>query len=395
MLRFVASASGIVVVLAGFASVGIAEAPREFKMDSRRFGEMPDGTPVDEYTFTNAHGAQAKIIPYGGIITGIVVPDREGKLDDVALGFNDLKGYLAGHPFFGCLVGRVANRIAKGKFTLDGKTYSVAINNPPNALHGGKEGFDKKVWKIADKGVPVGPKAGEGKGWLRLSYLSKDGEEGYPGNLSCEVTYTWTDDNELRIEYKATTDKPTPVNLTNHNYFNLRGTKMPGDVLGHEMMLAASKYTPTDDTLIPTGKIEPLAGTPYDFTKSTPIGARIDQLKGEPRGYDVNYALDSGGGKLALAARVTEPKTGRVMEMLTTEPGVQFYTGNFLDGTLTGKGGVVYKKHYGLCLEAQHFPDALNHSDFATIVLKPGQTYTQTTVYKFSNHSPVRKAVKE
>jgi aldose 1-epimerase len=384
MLRFAVLASGIAVSLAVLAAPGTARAPAKitksqgYAMESRKFGEMPDGTVIDEVTFTNGQGAKVKIIPYGGIVTEIHVPDRDGKVDDVALGFDNLKDYLAEHPFFGCLVGRVANRIAKGRFTLDGKQYTLAINNPPNTLHGGKQGFDKKVWKIADKGK------GDGKGWLKLTYLSKDGEEGYPGDLSCTVTYTWTDANELHIDYEATTDKATPVNLTNHSYFNLRGTKMPGDVVGHEMLLEASKYTPTDDTLIPTGKIEPVAGTPYDFTKPMTIGARIDQLKGDPGGYDINYVLDGGGKNLSLAARVTEPKTGRVMEVSTTEPGIQFYTGNFLNGTLKGKGGVVYKKHYGLCLEAQHFPDAVNHSNFPSIVLKPGQTYRQTTVYKFS-----------
>jgi aldose 1-epimerase len=386
MLRCAALVGGFVLVLAGLASLATIQAAppdRErnqqgFKMDVRKFGEMPDGTTIEDYTLTNAHGAQIKIIPYGGIITEIRVPDRQGQLDDVVLGFDDLKSYLSGHPYFGCLVGRVANRIANGKFTLDGKTYTLATNNAPHTLHGGKEGFDKKVWKVQDKGTAPG------KGWIRLNYLSKDGEEGYPGNLTSTVTYTWTDGNELRIDYQATTDKPTPVNLTNHSYFNLRGTKMPGDILGHEIYLAAANYTPANETLIPTGKIEPVAGTPFDFTKPIAIGARIDQLKGNPGGYDVNYVLDSGGKKLALAARVTEPKTGRVLEMHTTEPGVQFYSGNFLDGTLKGKGGVAYKKHFGLCLEAQHFPDAVNQSNFAPIIRRPGQTYMQTTVYRFS-----------
>jgi aldose 1-epimerase len=383
MLRFVVLASGIAVAVAVLAAPGTARVPAKkqpqgYTMESRKFGEMPDGTVIDEVTFTNGQGAKVKIIPYGGIVTEIQVPDRDGKLDDVALGFDNLKDYLGEHPYFGCIVGRVANRIAKGKFTLDGKQYTLATNNGPNALHGGKQGFDKKVWKIADKGK------GDAKGWLKLTYQSKDGEEGYPGDLSCTVTYTWTDANELRIDYQATTDKATPVNLTNHSYFNLRGIKLPGDILGHELLLEVSKYTPTDDTLIPTGKIEPAPGTPYDFTKPMAIGARIDQLKGDPGGYDVNYALDNGGKRLALAARVTEPKTGRVMEVFTTEPGIQFYTGNFLDGKLKGKGGVVYKKHYGLCLEAQHFPDAVNQSSFPPIILRPGQTYTQTTVYKFS-----------
>ncbi len=250
----------------------------------------------------------------------------------------------------------------------------MAATNGPNSLHGGKVGFDKKVWKakVLEKKAPS----------VQLSYLSKDGEEGYPGNLSVTVTYTLSDDNELGIDYRATTDKPTPVNLTNHSYFNLAGPAS-GDILGHELMLAADRYTPTDAALIPTGEVKPVAGTPLDFTKPQKIGARIAEVKGDPSGYDHNYVLTANRG-LALAARVYEPKTGRVMEMYTTEPAVQFYTGNFLDGSVKGKGGVAYKKHQGFCLEAQHYPDAVNHHEFPSIILKPGQTYTQTTVYKFS-----------
>lgn len=340
------------------------------------FGKTADGKPVDLYTLTNAHGLKAKVITYGGIITELHTPDRNGKPADVVLGFDNLKGYLAGHPYFGAIVGRVANRIAKGKFTLGGKTYQLATNNGPNALHGGLQGFDKKVWKAE----PVEGTDGPG---VRLSYTSPDGEEGYPGNLNVMVTYTLTNQDELRIDYKATTDKDTPVNLSNHSYFNLAGPG-GGDILGHELMLAADAYTPVDATLIPTGEIKPVKGTPLDFTTPTPIGARIDQLKGDPGGYDHNFVLRGGGKSLALAARVHEPKTGRVMEMYTTEPGVQFYTGNFLDGKLTGKYGVVYKKHMGFCLEAQHFPGSVNHPNFPSVILKPGSTYTQTTVYKFS-----------
>jgi aldose 1-epimerase len=340
------------------------------------FGKTADGKPVELYVLTNAHGLKAKIITYGGIVTELHTPDRDGKLADVVLGFDNLKAYLAGHPYFGALVGRVANRIAKGKFTLDGKVYQLAVNNGPNALHGGLKAFDKKVWKAE----PIEGADGPG---VRLSYLSADGEEGYPGNLSVTVTYTLTNQNELRIDYKATTDKDTPINLSNHSYFNLAGPT-GGDILGHELMLAADQYTPVDATLIPTGEIKPVKGTPLDFTTPTPIGARIDQLKGDPSGYDHNFVLRSGGKSLALGARVHEPKTGRVMEMYTTEPGVQFYTGNFLDGKLTGKQGVAYKKHAGFCLEAQHFPDSVNHPNFPSVILKPGSTYTQTTVYKFS-----------
>jgi aldose 1-epimerase len=345
-------------------------------LEKKDFGKTPDGTAVDLYVLTNANGMQAKIITYGAIVTELHVPDRDGKLDDVVLGFDDLKGYLAGHPFFGATVGRVANRIAKGQFTLDGKEYKLATNNGPNHLHGGLKGFDKAVWKAEPRQIPDGVA-------VQFSHRSPDGEEGYPGNLSATVTYTLTNANELKIDYTATTDQATPVNLTNHSYFNLAGPRS-GTILGHELMLAADNYTPADATLIPTGEIRPVQGTPLDFTTPATIGSRINQLKGDPAGYDHNYVLNGGGKSLALGARVHEPKTGRVMEMFTTEPGVQLYTGNFLDGKLKGKGGVVYQKHQGFCLEAQHFPDSVNHANFPSVILRPGMTYTQTTVYKFS-----------
>jgi aldose 1-epimerase len=331
---------------------------------------------VDLYTLTNSSGAVAKVMTYGAILAELDVPDRDGKLGDVVLGFDNLKDYLAGHPYFGATVGRVANRIAKGKFTLDGKEYKLAVNNGPNSLHGGVKGFDKVVWKAEPETLPDGAA-------LKLTYQSKDGEEGYPGNLDVTVVYTLTNANALRIDYTAKGDKATPVNLTNHTYFNLAGTKS-GDILGHELTLFADRYTPTDETLIPTGEIKPVKDTPLDFTKPTRIGERIDQLKGEPVGYDHNYVLNSEGKELALAARVHEAKTGRTMEMYTTEPGVQFYTGNFLDGKQTGRGGVVYKKHAGFCLEAQHFPDSVNHANFPSMILQPGKTYRQTTIYKFT-----------
>jgi aldose 1-epimerase len=339
------------------------------------FGKMPDGKPVHVFVLTNAGGMKAKIITYGAILTEVHVPDRDGKFDDVVLGFDDLQGYLAGHPFFGATTGRVANRIAKGKFTLDGKEYKLAINNGANSLHGGLNGLDKKLWNAEAEARPQGVA-------VKLSYRSPDGEEGYPGNLSVTVTYTLTNENELKIDYVATTDKATPVNLTNHSYFNLAGPAS-GDILGHELMLEADEYTPADDTLIPTGEIKSVKGTPLDFTTPATIGSRLDQVKGEPRGYDHNYVLRSGGKRLALGARVREPKTGRVLEMYTTEPGVQLYTGNFLDGKLKGKGGVVYHQHQGFCLEAQHFPDSVNHPNFPSIILRPGKTYSQTTIYKF------------
>jgi aldose 1-epimerase len=345
-------------------------------VEKQAFGKLPDGTEVDLYVLTNANGLTAKIITYGGIITELQTPDRTGKLENITLGFDNLKGYLAGHPYFGALIGRVGNRIAKAKFTLDGKEYTLAANNGPNSLHGGKKGFDKVVWKAEPLTTPkaVG---------LKLSYLSRDGEEGYPGNLATTVTYWLTNDNELKIDYVATTDKATPVNLTHHGYYNL-ATPKAGPVLGHELMIAADKYTPSDDALIPTGEIKPVKGTPLDFNTPTAIGARIDQVKGDPGGYDHNYVVRDGGKSLVLAARVYEPKTGRVMEVSTTEPGLQLYTGNFLDGKQTGHGGMVYRKHYGFCLEAQHYPDAVHHDKFPSIILRPGQTYRQTTVYKFS-----------
>jgi len=354
-----------------------AEEKQMPKVQIRPFGRMPDGTPVDLYVLTNANGMTAKIMTYGATLTELQVPDRNGKFADVVLGFDNLEGYQAGHPFFGSTVGRVANRIAKGRFTLDGKEYKLATNNGPNHLHGGMKGFDKVVWKAAVLGTEMGGLA------VRFEYLSKDGEEGYPGNLKAELTYTLTDKNYLRLDYKATSDKATPVNLTNHSYFNLAG-QGAGDILGQELMIAADRYTPTDSTLIPTGKIEPVKGTPLDFTMSTAIGKRIAEIKADPVGYDHNFVLRGDGKKAELAARVVEPKSGRVMEVLTTEPGVQFYTGNFLDGKNKGKGGAVYKKHAGFCLETQHFPDSVNHANFPSVILKPGETFKSTTIYSFS-----------
>lgn len=370
---------GLLVLLAGGTAAeepAKGKATMKARVEKSPFGKTPDGTPVELLTLTNSRGMVAQIMTYGATLIGLQVPDRAGKIEEVTLGFDTLDGYLKGHPYFGSTVGRVANRIARGRFTLDGKEYKLATNNGPNALHGGVKGFDKVVWKAeevpAQDGVAV-----------KFTYTSPDGEEGYPGTLTATVTYTLTNDNALRLDYTATTDKPTPVNLTNHAYFNLRGPQAEG-ILGHEVYLAADRYTPVNDTLIPTGEIKPVKGTPLDFTAPRTIGARIGEMTNDPSGYDHNFVLNSGGKSLALAARVHEPKSGRVMEMSTTEPGVQFYTGNFLDGTLTGKGGVVYKKHHGFCLEAQHFPDAVNQSSFPSVILRPGETYRQTTVYKFS-----------
>jgi aldose 1-epimerase len=342
------------------------------------FGKMPDGQTIDLYTLTNRSGMKVAITNYGGKIVSIVVPDRKGQMADVVLGFNSLDSYVAPNPFFGTLVGRYANRIGNAKFTLDGKEYHLAVNDGPNSLHGGLKGFDKQVWKAKEI-------QGEHPG-VELTYLSKDGEEGYPGDLSVKVVYTLMGDNALRIDYSATTDKDTVLNLTNHSYFNLAG-QGNGDILKQEMMINAGFFTPIDSTLIPTGEIRKVEGTPLDFRKSTPIGERIDaddeQMK-FGKGYDFNFVINHGGHGLTLAARAKDPESGRVLEVLTTQPGVQFYTGNFLDGTVRGRDGKVYGKRSGFCLETQHFPDSPNKPSFPTAELKPGQTYHEVTVYKFS-----------
>jgi aldose 1-epimerase len=370
----------VALLLSGVALLAAAPlhaADTKAGVQKMAFGKTDDGTAVELYVLTNNKGTTAKVMTYGAILTELHVPDKAGKTADVVLGFDDLKGYLGGHPYFGSNVGRVANRIAKGKFTLDGKEYTLATNNGPNHLHGGKKGFDKVVWKAEDVTGKQGPA-------VKFAYVSKDGEEGYPGTLTATVTYTLTDANELRIDYGATTDKATPVNLAHHSYFNLAG-QGNGTILDHEITINADKYTPTDATLIPTGKLEPVEGTPLDFRKPTAIGKRIKEIKADPVGYDHNFVLNRGDVKgPSLAAKVREPKSGRVLEVLTTQPGVQFYTGNFLDGKLKGKGGVAYPQYGGFCLEAQHFPDSVNHPEFPSVILKPGQTYSQTTTYKFS-----------
>jgi aldose 1-epimerase len=338
------------------------------------FGRTPDGRKVVMFTLTNPNGLKARIINYGAILVSLEVPDKNGKPADITLGFDSLEGYLKGHPYFGATVGRYANRIGNAEFELDGKTYKLAANNNENHLHGGNKGFDKAVWN------PVECKADGGKTWVKMSYISEDGEEGYPGNLACTVTYTLTEDDELKISYEAETDKKTIVNLTNHSYYNLAG-QGTGDILDHVMMINADKYTPVDKGLIPTGEIRSVEGTAMDFTSPTPIGSRIEQVAG---GYDHNYVLNGQSGTLSLCAEVYEPDSGRVMTIHTTEPGVQFYTGNFLDGSLTGKDGKVYRKHYGFCLETQHFPDSPNKPNFPSVVLLPGQKYTSQTVHRFS-----------
>lgn len=332
------------------------------------------GTPVHRFTLRNRSGVLARVIDYGAILTELHVPDRNGSFADVVLGFDDLQGYLERSPFFGATVGRVANRIAKGAFTLNDKQYQLAANNGPNALHGGVKGFDKHVWEAEplDGDEPA----------VRFTYRSHDGEEGYPGALTAAVTMTLTDDNELRLDYAATAEADTPVNLTNHSYFNLAG-EGSGDVLEHVVVLHADRYTPTDDTLIPTGELAPVAGTPFDFTAPHTIGERIGELARFPGGYDHNFVLTAGGGAPVLAARAYEPRSGRVMELRTTQPGVQFYTGNFLDGTIRGKGGHAYPRYGAFCWEAQHFPDAVNHPHFPSVVLRPGERYRQTAAYRF------------
>jgi aldose 1-epimerase len=334
------------------------------------YGET-DGKKVYSYTLTNSNGLKAEIINFGGIITKLYVPDRKGNFADIVTGYDTVEDYISNGGYFGALIGRYGNRIAKGKFNLNGVEYKLAQNNGENHLHGGIKGFDKVVWDAEEMKVDNGIA-------LKLFYLSKDGEEGYPGNLSCTVIYTLTNDNELKISYEAETDKATVINLTNHSYFNLGGHDS-GDILGHEMMLKADHFLPVDEGLIPTGLIEPVKGTPMDFTKPMTIGSRIDQVKG---GYDHNYCLNSSDGSLALAVEVYEPDSGRVMQIFTTQPGIQFYTGNFLNGSNQGKGAIYYK-HTGFCLETQHFPDSPNRANFPFVVLRPGQKYKQLTVHKF------------
>ncbi len=381
-MRFVHYAAAAVFAAAlgfsGCSSPKTASQVQEGKATVKKqaFGSTADGTPVDLYTLCNASGFEVAITNYGGIVVSVKTPDRNGNIGDVVLGFDSLDGYLKQHPFFGALVGRYGNRIANGRFRLDGVEYKLATNNGKNHLHGGIRGFDKAVWQARGLDTPDGPA-------VELTHVSRDGDEGYPGTLTATVVYTVTPKDELRIDYSATTDKATVVNLTNHSYFNLAGE---GDILGHELRLNAERFTPVDAGLIPTGELRSVKGTPFDFTAATAIGARIagkDQQIGFGGGYDHNFVLNGGGGALAQAAEVYEPKTGRVLEVWTTEPGIQFYTGNFLDGTITGKGGRVYTQRSGFCLETQHFPDSPNKPEFPTTVLKPGERYDTTTLYRF------------
>lgn len=347
-------------------------------MKKETFGAV-QGSSVELYTITNAHGVEVRAMNYGGIIVSLRVPDKHGRMDDVVLGFDKFEGYLNNRPYFGAIIGRYANRIAKARFSVDGVPYTLAANDGPNCLHAGIKGFDKVVWKAE----PFDNAKGVG---LIFTYTSKDGEEGFPGNLTAKVTYTLTDKDELIFDYEAATDKATPVNLTQHTYFNLAGEGQ-GDILGHELTLDADRFTPVDKTLIPTGELRAVKGTPLDFTKSTTIGARINDTYEQMvlgHGYDHNFVIRRTGPGLVLAARVHEPQSGRVLEVYTTEPGVQFYSGNFLDGTLVGKQGHVYKQRTGFALETQHFPDSPNHPDFPSTILKPGEVFRSQTLYKFS-----------
>ncbi|MBI3924326.1 MAG: galactose mutarotase [Armatimonadetes bacterium] len=361
-------------------SSGIAAAQDKdgflMSIEKRDFGAA-DGTPVTQYLMTNRSGLQARLMTYGATWTHMLVPDREGRLGDVLLGFDTLQPYLDGHPYFGTTTGRVANRIARGKFVLDGKPYSLATNNGPNHLHGGLKGLDKVVWQADALETPDGPA-------VKFTHTDPDGANGYPGTVKMEVVYTLTQDDEMRIDYKAVADKPTPINLTNHAYFNL-GTPASGTVLDHVLELNADRFTPVDETLIPTGDIAPVGGTAMDFTTPAPIGKNIEKVGKNPTGYDHNYVLRGGkAGENRLVARASDPQSGRTLEIWSDQPGVQFYSGNFLDGSLTGKGGVVYRKHQGFCLETQHFPDSINRPNFPDTVLRPGQVYRTTTVHKFS-----------
>jgi len=373
---------GLVILIAASILFGCKLMPKKEEkenikpMTGKTLYGMIGTDSVFQYTLANKNGMVVKILNYGGTVTDIITPDKNGKMGDVVLGYDSLEGYLqTGNPYFGCLVGRYGNRIANAKFTLDGKEYTLAVNNAPNTLHGGLKGFDKVIWTV---------KSFDDSN-LSLSYLSKDGEEGYPGNLSVDVIYSLSDDNGLKIDYTAVTDRATPLNLTNHCYFNL-SAGADSTILDHELMLKADKYTPVDATLIPTGKIDDVKGTPMDFTTSKKVGKDIASVTG---GYDHNWVINRSGNDLELIGSVYHAGSGRYMEVFTTQPGIQFYTGNFLDGTLKNtRDGMKYVKHAALCLETQHFPDSPNQPSFPNTILKPGEIYHHTTVYKFStkNH---------
>ena len=369
-----------VVILGQIVTGGRArqddQPPAKPGVTRQPFGTTADGASVELYTLVNRNGVEIRVITYGAIITSIKVPDRNGAFADVVHGFDSLDGYLKGHPYFGAVVGRYGNRIGRAQFTLNGRTHKLAANNGPNHLHGGHKGFDKFVWQAEPLTSGVG---------IVLSRTSPDGEEGYPGTLKARVTYTLTDTGQLEIEYHATSDKPTPVNLTNHSYFNLSGHDS-GDILDHELTLYADRYTPVDSTLIPTGELAPVQGTPFDFRKPTRVGERINQRHEQLEhagGYDHNWVLNRTGEGLQPAARLVDQKSGRTLEVATREPGLQFYTGNFLNGTIKGKGGAVYEHRSALCLETQHYPDSPNKPDFPSTILNPEETLRSRTVFKF------------
>jgi aldose 1-epimerase len=366
------------VFLAGGSSAyGRPPKQGQSAVHEQAFGATREGKPITLFTLTNAHGMEVRAMSYGAIIVSIRVPDKKGQVADVVLGHDTLDGYFDNSPHLGGLVGRYANRIANGSFTLNGVKYSLPKNNGPNTLHGGIKGFDQQVWQA----TPL-----KGKAAVAFSYTSKDGEEGFPGTLKVKVTYSLAETNELTIAYEATTDKDTVLNLSQHSYFNLAG-EGNGDILNHEVMINADRFTPVDSTMIPTGELRPVKGTPFDFTTPTRVGARIDDQYEQlvlGKGYDHNFVINRKGEGMMMAARAYEPTSGRVLEVSTDQPGVQFYTGNFLDGTVTGKQGHVYKQRYGLCFETQHYPDSPNHPDFPTTVLKPGQKFHSTTIWRFS-----------
>jgi len=367
--------SALVVALATTVS-----AASRVEQSPGPFGTTMDGQRVDQFVLTNTKGASVRLITYGARVTHLFVPDRSGHMGDVVLGFDTLDQYEQARPYFGCVAGRVCNRIANGKFTLDGTTYLLALNNGPNHMHGGVQGYDKRIWNAKGFMTNEGPA-------VRFTLHDADGTEGYPGTVAVTVIYTLTEKNALKIQYLASTDKPTPLNLTNHCYFNLQDAGV-GDVLGHIVKIYADQYTPVDATLIPTGEIAPVKGTPLDFTAATAIGARVKEMPGTPPGYDHNMVLRTSTGTLAKAAEVYEPTTGRTMEVWTTQPAVHFYSGNALDGSLKGKYGAVYGAYHALCLETQHHPDAVNHPNFPSIILKPGEPFRQVTEYRFSTTTP-------
>lgn len=372
-MKFAWFAAALALTSCSTAPKPEATTPPMKNIVKKPFGQTKDGIAVDLYTITNPSGASVSLATYGATVTSLNVKDKAGKFGDVVLGFDTLDGYLGEHPYFGALIGRYGNRIAKGKFTLNGKQYTLATNNGPNALHGGIKGFSRQVWKAAEVGDDA----------VEFTYVSKDGEEGYPGTLTAVVRYTLTPANELRIDYTSTTDADTVVNLTNHSYFNLGGLD---DNLTHQVEIYADRFTPVDAGLIPTGELRPVKGTPFDFTTPHVVGERIDASDEQIKlggGYDHNFVFTNQDGQLNLVAKVSEPTSGRVMEVLTTEPGVQFYTGNFLNGSVKGKGGRAYNRRAALCLETQHYPDSPNKPKFPTTVIKPGETRKSTTVYRF------------